>query len=249
MKRKKNLATVAILLTAVAIASVVIYDFASNNLAYDKRGMANGLAIDGSAKNFCDECSSVSVVLSTKRSNDLIYVVTYDSNIGRDEESVSSSPQLIWKNRISVSTPNDMDTWYAVWRSSGNLTIVLSTGSQVNANDVIIGFAISGANLTEPFDPNPSIVSVAKCENSCGTSQHVTISTSNSNDMIIGAINAAGGGAMSAGTCCTHINGLSAGDVEYVKETSVQASLTLSYSSQLAPTRWIFIADAIEAGG
>src|SRR5579884_883196 len=202
MKSKKNLATVAILLTAVAIASVVIYDFASNNLAYDKRGMANGLAIDGSAKNFCDECSSVSVVLSTKRSNDLIYVVTYDSNIGRDEESVSSSPQLIWKNRISVSTPNDMDTWYAVWRSSGNLTIVLSTGSQVNANDVIIG-----------------------------------------------AINAAGGGAMSAGTCCTHINGLSAGDVEYVKETSVQASLTLSYSSQLAPTRWIFIADAIEAGG
>jgi hypothetical protein len=200
-------------------------------------------SIDHSAKAFCDDCSSVSIVISTTHSYDLLYILTFDSNTGNDTESISSNPPLDWKNRISFSTPNNMDIWYAVWQSQGEITIALSTGSQLNTNEVIIGFGINNANISQPFSsplPDSSICSV-----SCGTYQSVTISTNISNSLVIGSINAAGGGIMSAGPCCIHISGITAGDIEYAIEPVPQIGLVLNYSSQLVPTRWIFVGDAV----
>jgi len=198
--------------------------------------------VDHSRSSFCVNCSSVSVILTTSRRDDVIYVVTYDSQTGPESMSVASQPSLVWKPRIALSTPNDMATWYAVWPASGNLNITYKTGG-VNTNDVIMAFGISGANTTSPFDTGPTVVAI--CSSLCTTNQTVTLSTARSNDFVIGAINAAGGGVMTNGPCCTTVTGLSAGGIEFVLTSRPQTNLSLAYTSQQDPTRWIFIADAV----
>jgi hypothetical protein len=200
------------------------------------------VVVDHSGNSFCVNCSSVSVNLTISHPEDVIYVVTYDSQIGSETMSVSSRPSLVWKNRIALSTPNDMATWYAVWVSSGSVKITYKTG-ELNINEVIMAFGISGANTTQPFDTSPTVAAV--CSTLCTRNQSVILSTIHSNDFVIGAINAAGGGTMTGGQCCTKITGLSAGSIEYVLPSSPQTSLNLVYTSQQDPTRWLFIADAV----
>jgi hypothetical protein len=207
--------------------------------------LAKSPVLDHTKKAFCGNCSSVSITITTSHINDVILVITYDSRIGVDTEAISSNPELDWKNRISFLTPNNMDEWYAIWASSGNITITMSTGSQNNTSEVILGFGVSGVNTTRPFDDNPSLVANATCHLSCGTSESVTLSTSYAGDFVIVAANGAAGGILAPDSTCTEINGLNSGGVAYVVEPTAQEHLTLTYTSQLTPGRWIMIADAL----
>jgi hypothetical protein len=219
-----------------------LYNFASATAVSAR--ITGPPTVDGTRKAWCVNCSSVSITITTTHADDLIYVLTFDSWIGPDTESISSNPSLHWQNRISFSTPNDMDTWFAIWPGQGKITVTLST-PQVIVNEVIMGFGISSVDASQPFDTNPSLVASSTCYSSCGTIESVSLSTDNWNDLVIAATNAAAGGIMTPGSCCVLINGMTAGGLAYQTESFPQSNLVLTYTSQYAPNRWILIGDAV----
>ncbi len=109
----------------------------------------------------------------------------------------------------------------------------------------LIVFGVSGANLGAPFDPN---VSLAASASGFGTPS-VTLSTSNTNDLLIGGGQIAAStpqGCLSAGPGFTMITSMNGGN-EAVEEqllTSAASGYPVSFGSNTG--YWEIIADSIQ---
>ena len=121
--------------------------------------------------------------LTTTNSNDLIYVSVCGSQSFSGVASIVSSPSLAWNQRRSVQVVSGgyLETWYAIKPSSGSVDIGIywaSTGAYVVAE----AFAISGAEtVLSPFD-------TVNSTSGSGSPASVSITTTNANDFILGAV-------------------------------------------------------------
>ena len=200
------------------------------------------LALDGFASTSTTG-NSMQISLTTSNPNDLLYVSVVESG-GYTVSSITSSPSLTWTQRASVqfSSTRHLETWYAVWSSSGSITITITLTGNTNAASV--AFGVSGANTASPFDGNP------RTATGSSTSPAVTISTSNPNDFIMGALGVQSTPTLTTGSGFTLIKTQTAGTSretsdEYQIVSTTQSNLPVGYSLSSSQD-WAMIVDAIK---
>lgn len=209
-----------------------------------------GLAIDGSAQA-SGIASSHSVSLTTRSSPDVIYLSVVIQATGATVSSVSDTAGLTWKTRASITTGDiPTYTWYAIAGSalsSDSITVTVSGTYYFT----IIAFGISGADTSNPFDPNTAVP--ASNSGSFPTSPSVSISTTGTNDMIIGIVGAFNIASLTPGSGFTSIQTTS-GQVpsslaEYQIVSSAESGFAVDASGPTFSDPWTIIADAVVAPG
>jgi hypothetical protein len=223
------------------------------------------LAIDGSGGNV-NQLNAISTSITTTSANDVIEVWTSAEDAGSSSSpttAITSSPSLTWHQRAHATFQhaslfgNSFDEWYAVWSSSGSISVT-STWNMVTPDDnEIVAYGVSGANTASPFDSNAAIPGKSATSSST-TSQSVTISTNNANDMIISGLRYNGQGCGCDPTTppggFTKINSQEQGGswtlyTDYKIVSSTQSGVAISYSWTTGASENGEIVDAIQQGG
>ncbi|OLD14059.1 MAG: hypothetical protein AUF79_02900 [Crenarchaeota archaeon 13_1_20CM_2_51_8] len=221
------------------------------------------LRIDASTVAGCGHnTNSCSATLSTLHGSDLVIVYTMESLDlqPRCNFSVNDTAGLYWTLRGSVSGRNDgttgtnRDQVAEFWAASPSVlssdTITesisgcasLEYGGEYNSLLVV---AIAGANLSTPFDPNISLPGSAS---GYGNTPTLTLSTSNSQDLIISAGQQSSYGTLTPGPRSTQIfsSGPGGSAEEYQIVNAPQTNLTVTYVDD-ATWYWEIMADAVQA--
>jgi hypothetical protein len=212
--------------------------------------------IDGSAKASATSGSSFSISLTTSNPNDLLYVSVVSRSV---YVSTISGGSLTWTCRQSAGSSISwtysskkyyLSTWYAIWSSSGSITITV-TMSGYTSSAAAVAFGVSGVDTTSPFDG-----AYASATGS-GSPASVSKSTSNAYDMIIGAVGVSSGSSslpsLNVGSGFTSVNTATQNSGSYRVETSVeykvvsapQSGMTVSFSWG-SGCSWGIIADAVK---
>jgi hypothetical protein len=231
------------ILMAVSLALVLMVALSASPAAH-----ATGLAIDGSGKNRKASVTSLTVTLTTTSSPDVIYLIVAEELTGVTVSSVTDSKSLTWTARASAtSTKPELFTYWAVASSplsSDTITVKMSGSGNLD----LFVFGISGADTSSPFDPNAAVPASA---HGSSTSPSVLISTTGTDDMLIGALAAANNPTVTAGSGFTKV---SANDnypvaaAEYKLVSSAQSNTAVSYTLGTSEN-WNIIADAVVAPG
>src|SRR2546422_4685317 len=211
---------------------------------------AGSLALDGFTSNQASS-TSVSSPLTTTNSNDVIYVsVTAKGGTGINTPTATG---LTFTLRKSAGTTPKFATYYAI--ASSPLSAVSITATASGASYVIMNaFGVSGANTASPFDSNAAIPA---SNSGTGNSHSVTISTSNANDFLIGAVGI--DDPTDACSTATALGGFTKitdkgnvlrwGASEYKIVSATQTSLSVTMSSNCSSSStWVMIGDAVQAG-
>jgi hypothetical protein len=145
--------------------------------------------LDGHAKNQPGNCNSTcTVTLTTTQANDVIYLAFGSATAPTTSPpTVVDGASLTWASRASATTAGAyLFTFYAIAASPLSSDIITVTANDAGGAASLFAFGISGANTVTPFDPHAGIPATAM---SGGPSPFtLAITTSNANDMIIGAI-------------------------------------------------------------
>jgi hypothetical protein len=190
---------------------------------------------------------STSVSLTTTSANDVIYVEVVTDNTGTI--NTPTAPGLTFTLRMGPITQGTVreSTYYAI-ASSVLSGVSISESITGGGGEVeLIAFGVSGANTGSPFDANAAVPASATGISTAGS---VTISTSNANDLIIGAFGSNGGTTHSAASPWTLIRSvvgyLNDGDIEYQSVSAIQTNLAVTMTLTSA-NAWTGIADAIQS--
>lgn len=141
------------------------------------------VALDGSNSAAFNPAATGSVSLSTTQSQDAIIV--YFSILGTTVVSSVTATGLTFNRRgtVSYSTTTRAEEWYATTSSVFTSTISFSLAASTTV--VATAFGVSGVDTTTPFD-SASLLPTTTF--GTGTTPLVQISTSNTNDFIIGLL-------------------------------------------------------------
>lgn len=196
--------------------------------------------------------TTASATLTTTGTSDLVYVVVGILNAGSQTvSSVSDTSSLSFARRSGVSygTNVRIETWYAAATSalSSDVVTVALSGP---ADAVVMAMGVSGTDPTSPFDP--ALASPAYSSGT-GTAASASLTTSNPNDLIIGAVVAQNNPAISTGGGFTAVaavgsptNSIGA-SAESQAVTSTQTGTSVPFTLG-ASQNWVVIADAVMAG-
>jgi len=221
------------------------------------------LGIDGSVVAGCGHTTnSCSATLSTLHGYDLIIVYTMESLDLQTtcNFSVNDTAGLYWTLRGGVSGRNDgttgtnRDQIAEFWAASPSVLssdiitesisgcASLEYGGEYNSLLVV---AISGANLSSPFDPNVSLPGLAS---GYGNSPALTLSTGNRQDLIISAGQQSSFGTLTPGPGFAQIfsSGPGGSAEEYQTVNAPQTNLTVTFGDD-ATWYWEIMADAVQA--
>jgi len=222
---------------------------------------SGGLAIDGSSVQGCSHfTNSCSTTLNTTQTNNIVVAFTTEALDLQSScsFSISDSAGLSWQLRASVSGRNDgttgsnRDQMAEFWAispsvlSSDNITesimgcASLQYGGEYNGLTV---FAVSGANLNTPFDPNISIPGTASGFSNAPSN---SISTTNPSDLVLGA-GLQSSYTITAGPGFTTIHPGSLNSVvEYQQESSQVTGLPVNFGDNTV-WYWEVITDALQS--
>lgn len=153
------------------------------------------LSLDGSATGTWSSGSSFTVTLTTGKTNDVVvlWVVTYSSGTSITVSSVSDSlAGVTWQSSARKSyiactgTQETTQTeWYGVAAAaltSDVVTLHLSGTPTAASGEE---FAVSGANIGSPFDPNSAVPATATACSATAAAPTVSgVSTTNVNDFV-----------------------------------------------------------------
>jgi hypothetical protein len=136
--------------------------------------------------------NTMTISITTSYAYDVLYLVWISGNSGQTINFVStsgSSPNTSpWIERALISPDGNywLSTWYAISTIAGQYSITITMNSNAVANCAAILFSVSGANTTAPFDGNARTQTGTPATG--GTSGYAYVTTSNANDLIIGAL-------------------------------------------------------------
>jgi flagellin-like protein len=205
------------------------------------------LALDGSISSSVTTGNTITLTLVTSNANDVLYLSWVGNGGDRSITGVSSSGTSGWTQRARISADNDhwLETWYATRTTAGTTTITITMSSNNNGDCAAVAYGISGADLASPFDGNR--------RTNTGTndgSGSVTISTSNANDFILGAIGVDNAPTLTTGSGFTLIRSQAVGTSritsdEYKIVSTTQSNLAVGYSFS-STEDWAMVVEAIK---
>ena len=200
------------------------------------------LALDHSTSGTSSQ-NTITLTLPTSNANDVLYLSVVE-NSGETVQSVTSSG-LTWTNRATATNSNNVreETWYAIRSTSGSTTITITLSSSTYSASAI-AFGISGANTASPFEGTPLT------STGTGTTASKSITTTNSNDLIIGAVGVDSNPSLtvngaSFNLIATQANGNYRETSTEYRTVSTTGSYTPSYSLGSSHA-WAIIVDAIK---
>lgn len=208
------------------------------------------LAIDGSGSN-TGVASPITQAITTSNTNDIIIVWVFNDAATGGSSGITDTAGLSWTKRQTQNYGSgglfSMDEWYAI--SSGTLsgdTVSVAFSGAVNGRIVVFG--ISGANTASPFDADASIP--AKNSTAASTTVSVTISTANTNDILIASSRWTTGASLTSrpsGFSQTVASG-GVADASHNIVTATQSGVTETYTISAALNPGMLF-DAIKAAG
>jgi len=215
---------------------------------------SGGLAVDGSVSAWCGHSTnSCAASLTTSSAYDIIIVYTMEALDLQSSctFSVSDIAGLSWTARTAVVFGNNgrdqLQEFYAKSSSalsSDTITESISGcastqyGGEYNG---FMAFGVSGTSFNSPFDPNISLPGTASGNSNTPTK---SVSTTNANDMIIGAARLGGLTSGSGFTRIVYADGTN--DLtEYKIVSSAVTNLAVAFSGNTG--YWEEIADALQA--
>jgi hypothetical protein len=214
-----------------------VYAFAPSN---------TNLKVDGAGNCSNGVSSQCQIKLGTSTPNDLIIVQESSVN-GHITARPTDTAGLVYSLRTSADAGNGnvyTSVWTAEWTGSGTDTVTCS-GDNGNARIGCIAFAVSGANLTSPFDNNPSVPCSAS---STSSSPSCTLSTNHPEVLILGFVNYGCGVTPTPDSGFTFVQSFTACNadsaVEYKVVSSTQADLSIGLTLS-ASTEWVMIGEAV----
>ena len=152
------------------------------------------------------------------------------------------------KSRYYIPDSTWLVTYYAIWSSSGSITITLNLNSETHW--VATAFGISNVNTASPFDGSAGEwTNKGSTSGSGGTASVTGVSTSNANDFIIGALGVSSTPTASVVSPFELITAGSASRVasdEYETVSAKQSGLSVSYSLGSSSSNWGMVVDAVE---
>jgi hypothetical protein len=211
---------------------------------------ASSLAIDGTAKYQGACATTCTVALTTGTTNDVIYliftsVVTPTTN----PPTVTDAASLSWSLRTSVAnTGGIMYSYWAISAAALTADTITVTATEAGTTATIYAFGISGANTASPFDPHSGIPATV---GAASTPFNLAITTSNANDMIIGAIQGSSTAfAVAAPNTAVDAFNFATAAISAVEDDIVSSTgtYTVSFTSG-GPAASELIADAVQASG
>ena len=198
--------------------------------------------LDGHATTQSNCSSSCTVPLTTTNANDVIYLAFASVTAPTiTPPTVADTAGLTWHLRGSNTY---LFTWYAIAASPLSSDIITVTANDGNPTAELFAFGISGANTASPFDSGAGIPAAGQS----ATNPHtLAITTSNANDMIVGAVMGASTSyAASAGFTQIDSSTAPAAAAEYEIVGSA-GSQTISFDGSAAAS--YLIADAVQLLG
>lgn len=210
------------------------------------------LAIDGSISGTTVSGSTVSVTLSTSDTNDVIYCFTKVGGVPNAYVTgITDSLGLSWNLRHAYTDSSilDVEGWYAKSSALLSSDVITVTYSASPSSSRVTCFGVNGANFSSPFDANASIPAGQVSTASSITTISETISTSNANDMLLTQCSVGTAfGTVSRPSGFTQVLATgTASDVAYDLVSSLQSSVTETYSWTTASNSTSMIVDAIKA--
>lgn len=205
--------------------------------------VAAPFALDGTPSHDTNTSGSswTTTAFSTTHTNDVVYIATQAN--GGPVISITGGG-LSWSKRaagfFSGSSGPTFELWSAIASSSlsGAQFTVTQTSSSFFASNV---FAFSGSHIASPFDGNAAIPNL-----STTNAAFATCTTTNSNDILVGAASVSGGTQGSNWTLATAIaNGLLS---IYQSVSSPQVSESFQDSGGSLANGGVSICDAIIKG-
>ena len=212
---------------------------------------AASLALDGTAE-FQGACTvTCSTALTTGTTNDVIIVYfTSVTTPTTNPPVITDAHALSWSLRTDVAnTGGILYEYYAVSAATLTADTITATANDGGTSGTIYAFAISGANTATPFDPHSGIP--ATTIQGAPSPFNLAITTSNANDMIIGAIQgsstqfAVAAPNTEVDAQCYGTAPISCVEYDIVSSTG---SYTVSFTSG-GPAASEIIADAVQASG
>ena len=220
--------------------------FGTTNGVYAFTPVNTSLKLDssGSCSNgLSPECT---IKLTATSTNDLIYVQE-SSQSGHSTAQPTDTAGLVYSlraSKFSSDTNEYTSVWTAVWSGSGTDTVTCN-GDNGDARIGCVAVAISGVNLSSPFDNNPAV----PCSGtSTSSTPSCALSTNHADVMILGSLSSTCGVTPVAGSgfaviqSFTTCNANSALEYKLVPSTEVNLSVTFALSSS---TGWVIIGDAV----
>jgi hypothetical protein len=247
---------------SIAILAVLVIS-AVSALTFNSVQASSAISVDGGSSTRCGAGGTTCpTTLSTSDSNDIIYVSCLAGATAAGGSSITgvtvTATGLSFSQRAEIFSANNavspsIGTDYAI--ATGALSSVVITcswtGTDIagNYNFDTLAFGISGANTASPFAAVPCSASDGGTK---GTSGHCSISTSDANAMIIGALVISSNQAISPGGSFSLVAGTSmtggpSSLNEYLVVSSIQSALSVG-ASWSTSSGWAVIGDAIDAG-
>jgi len=213
-------------------------------------GVVSGsLRVDGSGGCANGNANSCTVVMTTASSSSVI-IVGEATQSGHIAKTPSDASGLTWVTLKDYSDGNlDLHIYYAF--AAGVLssdTITYNFDPNARSSCAVIG--ISGADQATLFDQNPAVPCSAK---GTSTASSCSISTTNSNDMILGFVAAGCNSPVAAASGFTIVRaqtfcGPSVG-IEYQTASSTETNHPVSFTLGTTSQGWITIGEAVMQAG
>jgi flagellin-like protein len=233
-----------VLVDGSSVGAVSSYTFSNVQADHTiSASFSKNIGVDGSVSATCDTTSTITMTLTTTNTNDLLYLSIVEGDY-RSVISVTSNPSLTWTQRKTqtFSMSRKIETWYAVWPSSGSITITVQLSGSTRG--AAVAFGICGANTADPFD------GVAASASGTSNTPSVTRTTSNSNDLLLGVLGVESSQALTPGTSFSLIKTqVSPWNTREVSDEYRILALSGSYSvgySYFSSASWAIIGDAIK---
>lgn len=244
MQHKLRIALVSVLVFGGAVTGVFALDPASSSAP----------SLDNYGTACYQPATSFSLPISTSSPNALIILIVQLNTVS--PSSITDTSGLTWNGPFTNFQGNgDVNLYWAVKPSAGSTTI---NGVMPDSEHFkVLWFDVLGADLTNPFDPNPSLPANSGPE--AGPTMSVTASTSTPNDFVFSYVTQVNGAtpsntptanspfAILTGTnsgCYSQATWLAYFDATTTQNNVVFTPMTFTLSDQVAG----FVA-AIQGGG
>jgi 5-hydroxyisourate hydrolase-like protein (transthyretin family) len=234
------------LLTLLVITTLLVSIFIISSLMETANATITTPSVDTTAGSHAIKFSANPTTLSitTSTTQEIIYATCYSKTSGKSL-TISSSPALTWHYRGGGNTSGsngEIAAWWAVSATAQSITITFSGSS--TGGSVMSVFCIKNANTNSPFDPN---LTTASYNSGSSTTASCSLTTSNSNNLLISVISTSNNKAITAGSGYTQIDNTGtshacSGASEYL-QVSTEGSYTPNYS-MAASAAWVEVADA-----
>jgi hypothetical protein len=229
---------IAICFLTVLLASVFC--------VYKVAGSLTPPSIDTTANShklqYVEAQGSASLTITTSTTDEVIYATFYSENDGYTL-GISSNPALTWHYRGGgeVNGRGEIAAWWAVSNVAQSVQITFTSSVSSKRDYIMSAFCVLNANTASPFDPN---LSSASFNSGNGVAASASLTTTDTNDVVVGVLGIINNKAITEGSGYTLIDKVStaaSGATEYKTMTNPG---TYTPTFTLVSGGWVEIADA-----